>query len=386
MYDELELRKFVVPEFVFGLDARLLAGKYAKNLGARKVLVVTDPGIITAGWLDQILDELEAYNIQYVVFDNVSPNPRDYQVTAGVNVFRSENCNFILAVGGGSPMDCAKGIGILSTNSGNILDYEGVDKVTAPGPPLICIPTTAGSSADISQFAIFLNTQKKTKVAIISKAVVPDIALIDPRPLSTVSPYITACIAMDALTHAIEAYVSNAQSAISDVHAIEAIRLITSTMLNAIKNSDDVSLLMKLMLGSLHAGMAFSNASLGMVHAMAHSLGGRFDLPHGECNAVLLEHVVAFNNKYSPYRFRQIASAMNIDNLHKSDAFVAESLTNKICFLREGANIGEKVRGVDITEQDISILADNALKDPCMVTNPVFPSKRDIEVLYEKVI
>ncbi|MFA6941146.1 MAG: alcohol dehydrogenase-like regulatory protein ErcA [Clostridiaceae bacterium] len=386
MYDELELRKFVVPEFVYGLDARLLVGKCAKNLGARKALVVTDPGIIEAGWLDEILSELDSYNIKYVVFSDISPNPRDYQVMAGVKVFNSENCNFILAVGGGSPMDCAKGIGILSTNSGNILDYEGVDMVTTPGPPLICIPTTAGSSADISQFAILLNTKRNAKIAIISKTVVPDIALIDPWTLSTMSPHLAACTAMDALTHAIEAYVSNAQSAISDVHAIEAIRLLASYMIPALSNLDDINMLSKLMLGSLHAGMAFSNASLGLVHAMAHSLGGRYDLPHGECNAILLEHVVAFNYKYSPSRFRQIASAMDLNTLTSSDAEVLEILIEKLRFLREGANIPAKIKCHGITSQDISILAGNALNDPCMVTNPVFPSKRDVEVLYEKII
>lgn len=386
MYNELELRKFVVPEFVYGLDARLLVGKYAKNLGARKALIVTDPGIIEAGWLDEILSELDSYNIKYIVFSDINPNPRDYQVMAGVNVFKSENCNFILAVGGGSPMDCAKGIGILSTNSGNILDYEGVDMVTTPGPPLICIPTTAGSSADISQFAILLNTKRNAKIAIISKTVVPDIALIDPRTLSTMSPHLAACTAMDALTHAIEAYVSNAQSAISDVHAIEAIRLLTTYLIPALSNLDDINMLSKLMLGSLHSGMAFSNASLGLVHAMAHSLGGRYDLPHGECNAILLEHVVAFNHKYSPDRFRQIASAMGLNTSDNSDAVVLALLIDKLRFLREGANIPDKIKCHGITSQDISILAGNALNDPCMVTNPVFPSKRDVEVLYEKII
>lgn len=283
-------------------------------------------------------------------------------------------------------MDCAKGIGILSTNSGNILDYEGVDMVTTPGPPLICIPTTAGSSADISQFAILLNTKRNAKIAIISKTVVPDIALIDPRTLSTMSPHLAACTAMDALTHAIEAYVSNAQSAISDVHAIEAIRLLTTYLIPALSNLDDINMLSKLMLGSLHSGMAFSNASLGLVHAMAHSLGGRYDLPHGECNAILLEHVVAFNHKYSPDRFRQIASAMGLNTSDNSDAVVLALLIDKLRFLREGANIPAKIKCHGITSQDISILAGNALNDPCMVTNPVFPSKRDVEVLYEKII
>ena len=207
MYDELELKKFVVPEFIYGKDARLLAGRYAKNLGARKILIVTDPGIIKAGWVSELIDSLEYSKLKYAIFKDVSPNPREFEVMAGVDMFNKEKCNFIIAIGGGSPMDCAKGIGIVAANSKHILEFEGVDKVTSPGPPLMCIPTTSGSSADVSQFAIILNTQKKTKIAIISKTVVPDIALIDPVTLTTMDSYLAACTSMDAMTHAIEAYV-----------------------------------------------------------------------------------------------------------------------------------------------------------------------------------
>lgn len=313
MYDDLELKKFVVPEFIYGKDARLLAGRYAKNLGARKVLIVTDSGIIEAGWVSELVDNLEASKLKYEIFKDVTPNPRDFEIMAGADIFNKEKCNFIIAIGGGSPMDCAKGIGIVAANSRNILDFEGVDKVTVPGPPLICIPTTSGSSADVSQFAIILDTQKKTKISIISKTVVPDIALIDPLTLTTMDSYLAACTSMDAMTHAIEAYVSNAQSPISDLHAIEAIHLISKNVINAINNLSDIKLMSKLMLGSLHAGMAFSNASLGAVHAMSHSLGGMLDLPHGECNAILLEHLVKYNFKHSPDRFRKISSAMGLN-------------------------------------------------------------------------
>jgi len=386
MYDELELKKFVVPEFIYGKDARLLAGRYAKNLGARKILIVTDPGIIEAGWVSELIDNLEASKLKYAMFKDVSPNPRDFEIMAGADIFNKEKCNFIIAIGGGSPMDCAKGIGIVAANSRNILDFEGVDKVTVPGPPLMCIPTTSGSSADVSQFAIILNTQKKTKIAIISKTVVPDIALIDPLTLTTMDSYLAACTSMDAMTHAIEAYVSNAQSPISDLHAIEAIHLISENVINAINNLSDVKLTSKLMLGSLHAGMAFSNASLGAVHAMSHSLGGMLDLPHGECNAILLEHLVKYNFKYSTDRFRKISSAMGLNLSRESDEFVLKNLIEKIGLLRSGVGIGNNFKSLNIDRNKIPILAENALKDACMVTNPIIPSKGEIEAIYEEVI
>lgn len=386
MYDDLELKKFVVPEFIYGKDARLLAGRYAKNLGARKVLIVTDSGIIEAGWVSELVDNLEASKLKYEIFKDVTPNPRDFEIMAGADIFNKEKCNFIIAIGGGSPMDCAKGIGIVAANSRNILDFEGVDKVTVPGPPLICIPTTSGSSADVSQFAIILDTQKKTKIAIISKAVVPDIALIDPLTLTTMDSYLAACTSMDAMTHAIEAYVSNAQSPISDLHAIEAIYLISKNVINAINNLSDIKLMSKLMLGSLHAGMAFSNASLGAVHAMSHSLGGMLDLPHGECNAILLEHLVKYNFKYSPDRFRKISSAMGLNLSRESDEFVLKSLIEKIALLRSGVGIGNNFKALNIDRNKIQILAENALKDACMITNPIIPSKGDVEVIYEEII
>jgi len=175
MQNEVELRKFVAPEFIFGLGARHLAGRYAKNFGARKVLVVTDPGIIAAGWAEQVTASIEDAGIPYTVFAEVSPNPRAEEVMAGAEVYQSDRCNVIVAVGGGSPMDCAKGIGIVSSNKRYIVEFEGVDHVPVPCPPLICIPTTS-SSADVSQFAIITDMQQMVKIAIVSKALVSDIA------------------------------------------------------------------------------------------------------------------------------------------------------------------------------------------------------------------
>jgi alcohol dehydrogenase len=218
--DRFELRKFVAPEFVIGTDARLLAGRYVKNYSSRHALVVTGPNIIRAGWVRDVTNSLDEEGIRYTIFSGVTPNPRDTEVMEGAKVYAESGCDSIVAVGGGSPMDCAKGIGIVSSNRKNILEFEGVDNIAVPPPPLVCIPTTAGTGADVSQFAIINDTTRKVKIAIISKKIVPDIALIDPLPLTTLSPELTAHTGMDAITHSVEAYVSNASSPVTDIHAL----------------------------------------------------------------------------------------------------------------------------------------------------------------------
>lgn len=382
----LELRKFVAPEFIFGQGAFALVSRYARNFGARKPLIVTDKGIISAGWVSKIIDELQTENIASEVFANVTPNPRDNEVMEGAEFYRANSCDLIIAIGGGSPMDCAKGIGIVSTNRKSVLEFEGVDNVAIPGPPLICIPTTAGTSADVSQFAIINDTGRRVKIAIISKTMVPDVALIAPETTMTMSPYLTACTGMDALVHAIEAAVSTANSPITDGHAFSAIRLIRQNLENVIKSPDNLEFRGKMMLGSLEAGLAFSNASLGAVHAMAHSLGGLLDLPHGEANAILLNHVIAFNYPMATERYDAIGEALGL-KLHGLSSSVKlgkiiEDISNLKLSVGITATLGQK----GARKADISQLAENALNDPCMVTNPRTPEKRDVEVIYEEAL
>jgi alcohol dehydrogenase class IV len=276
----LELRKFVAPEFVFGLDARRLVGRYAQNVGARKVLLVTDRELYTGTpWVEEAVATLVAADVPCVVFDRVSPNPRSAEVMAGAACYARERCNAVVAVGGGSVMDCAKGIGIVCSNGGSVLDFEGVDRIARPMPPLICIPTTSGTASEVSQFSIILDETRRTKIAIVSKAAVPDVGLVDPATTTTMDPYLTACTGMDALTHAVEAFVSNASSPITDLHALEAIRLIHEALPAVIAEPGDMLWRGRMMLGSLEAGLAFSNAILGAVHAMVvHAQDGLCDL------------------------------------------------------------------------------------------------------------
>lgn len=378
-----ELRKFVSPEFVFGQGARHLAGRYAHNLGGIRVLVVSDPGVVAAGWTEEVLGTLAAQGVPYHLFQDVRSNPSSAQVLAGATIFRDEACNMLLAVGGGSPIDCAKGIGIVSANGGDVLDYVGVDRIPAPCPPLICIPTS-GSSADVSQFCIITDEPNKTKAAILSKTLVPDVSLIDPETHTSLTPDLTAYTAFDALTHAIEAYVSNASSPITDLFALEAIRLITTYLPASLAAPTNVDLRQQIMLGALDAGLAFSNAGLGIIHAMAHSLGGLLDLPHGMCNSMLLEVGIAFNYQAVPDRFLAIADAMRLPIRAVDSRYVLSALRSEIDRLRSVAGIKQSLQQVGIRPQDLPILAQHALNDACVATNPRWPTLQEIETLYEQ--
>ena len=383
---QVALRKFVAPEIVFGLGARSLAGQYARNLGARRVLLVTDPGVVAAGWAGQVAESLAQAMLPTVLYSGVSPNPRDAEVAAGVELYRSQGCDALVAVGGGSPIDCAKGIGILAANGGKILDFVGVDEVPLPMPPLLCVPTTGGTSADISQFAIIVDRAARAKEAIISKAVVPDVSLVDPATLTTMDPFLAACTAFDALVHAIEAFVSNASSPLTDVHALSAIRLVYRNLVRSLSAPQDLELRGQLMLGSLEAGLAFSNASLGAVHAMAHSLGGFCDLPHGECNALLLDHVLAFNFSAAEERYEQISQAMGLDTRGLTRKEKLAAILSAVVRLRADAGITATLEARGVHRSDVRELAAKAYKDPCSVTNPRPVRRRDLEVIYEEAL
>jgi len=381
-----ELRKFLAPEYIYGLGARFKAGQYAQNFQSQKALVVSDPGVISAGWAADVLSSLEDENLPYEVFSELSSNPKSREVMNGADIYESAECDVIIAVGGGSVIDCAKGIGIVASNGGNVLDYEGVDMIDLPSPPLICIPTTAGTAADVSQFAIINNEIRKSKIAIISKVVVPDISLIDPETTLTMDLYLTACTGMDALTHAIEAFVSNASSPMTDLHALQAIRLISSNLENTILHPQNIEYRNNMMLGCLQSGLAFSNASLGAVHAMAHSLGGYLDLPHGECNSLLLDHVMRFNFTTSEDRFIQIGEQLNIPMKGLSSKQKSQAILTRIEQLKKSVGINWTLEKKGLHRTDIPTLSEFAIRDACIVTNPRDANQRDIEVIYEEAL
>ena len=380
----MEPRKFVAPEFILGEGALDLVGRYAANLAAKKVFLVTDPGVIRAGLATKVENSLAQAGLPFVVFSDTAPNPKDVEVMAGAELYLREQCDVIVAVGGGSPMDCAKGIGIVVSNGANILLFEGVDRVETPCPPLICIPTTAGSSADISQFAIITDTARKVKIAIISKVLMPDLALVDPLATLSMPAALTAATGLDALVHAIEAYVSNANSPVTDLHALEAIRLVARNLKGAIEHPLDLGFRKPMMLASLLAGLAFSNASLGLVHAMAHSLGGLSNVPHGDCNALLLEYVVAHNFDSVPRRYVAIGEAFGLEIAGLPRGEQKGRLVEALRRFRIEAGVTGGLGELGIRKADLPKLAENASKDPCIVTNPVQPTVQEIEMIYER--
>ena len=381
-----EMRKFVAPEFIFGVGSRRRVGYYARNMMARRVMIVSDSGVENAGWLAELRSDLEEAGIGSAVFTALTPNPKDHEVMAGAQLYAEERCDVIIALGGGSAIDCAKGIGIVHTNGRGIGEFEGIDRVEVPGPPLLCLPTTSGSSADISQFCIIVDTPGRYKMAIISKTVVPDVALVDPETTTTMDPYLTACTGIDALTHAVEAYVSTASSPVVDVHALAAIRLIRENIEKAVSSPDDLAARENMSLASLQAGLAFSNASLGAVHALAHSLGGFLDMPHGECNALLLEHVVRFNFGAAAERYCTVAGQLGIDTRGMEAQECSRRMVDELARLRASVGIAGGLADRGVRAVDIPELAVHAVKDACIFTNPRRVSLADAQVIYGDAI
>ena len=381
-----EIRKFVAPEFLFGKDVRLLAAQYMHNYRLNKILIVTDAIVANNSWYKDIINKLAEFNINYTVFDSISPNPKEIEVMEGADIYEKEGCKGILAIGGGSVIDCAKGIGVVSSNKKHILQFEGVDMIPIPGPPIICIPSTSGTSADVSQFSIIRDMQRMIKIAIISKTVVPDVALIDPVATLTMDKFLTACTGLDALTHAIEAFVSNANSPITDNHAINAIRLIKENLYHAVNDPHNLEARYNMMVGSLEAGLAFSNASLGAVHAMAHSLGGLYDSAHGECNALLLDHVIAFNFDREPERFQKIGQLFGVNYKGINDSERKKATLKKVREFKSSVGINYSLQETGLQSTDISTLAKYSINDPCIITNPRKANKRDIEVIFESAM
>ncbi|MFP4547856.1 MAG: alcohol dehydrogenase-like regulatory protein ErcA [Fidelibacterota bacterium] len=383
-FNKLQLRKFLMPELVFGNGASELAGTYCKNFNVSRVLIVTDKNLVAIGLMKSLISSLTAANIEYVIFDEVTPNPRATEVMKGAQIFNSGKCEAIIAFGGGSPMDTAKAIGIVALNGGHIMDYEGINKIVSPLPPLIFIPTTAGTASDVSQFSIIINMQNRRKIAIISKVIIPDISLVDPELTISMDNYLTACTGIDALTHAIEAYVSITHSPLSDLHALKAIDLLNRYLPKILSQPKNSLIRGKIMFASTEAGLAFSNAMLGAIHAMSHSLGGHLDLPHGECNSLLLEHVVKFNFRESPDRFGKIAEAMNISTKNLTQKETEIKLFDRIRRLKQELGVTNTLKNLGVRKADIPVLSKKAVKDACLLTNPRKATQQDIEVIYEE--
>jgi alcohol dehydrogenase class IV len=382
---EDSLLKFEIPEIIYGQGALSQIGQCARRLGGERILLVTDSGLIAAGWVDECIKYLQEEDLQYVVCDNVVTNPRDFQVEEGVELYRRKKCDVIVALGGGSPIDAAKGIGILASNHGRIHEYEGANLVTQPIPPLVCVPSTAGTGADVSQFAVIANKRTKVKMTILSRAITPDLTLVDPRLLRTKPPELMAATGMDTLTHAIEAYVSSLSWPMTDPHAIHAIELVNEHLVNATQTKD-MDALEGMSIACLEAGMAFSNAILGAVHALAHPLGGLYDIHHGLANSLLLPVVVRQNMAHALPKFAKIARAMGAETRERSIAEVAREVPRQIRDLIAKLGLPTRLSQVGVDAADIPRLAQMAEADICMLTNPHCYMKAEIESMYHEVL
>ncbi|EPJ95375.1 MULTISPECIES: L-threonine dehydrogenase [Pseudomonas] len=353
-----------------------------RNYGFRKALIVTDAGLAKAGVATLIAEKLALQDIDSVIFDGAKPNPSIANVEAGLRVLKEHHCDFIVSLGGGSPHDCAKGIALCATNGGHIRDYEGVDRSAKPQMPLVSINTTAGTASEMTRFCIITDEERHVKMAIVDRNVTPLLSVNDPELMVAMPKGLTAATGMDALTHAIEAYVSTAANPITDACAIKAMELISQNLRQAVNDGKDLTARENMAYAQFMAGMAFNNASLGFVHAMAHQLGGFYDLPHGVCNAVLLPHVQTFNASVCAARLTDVAHALGADVRGLSPEEGAQAAIAAIRTLARDVEIPAGLRDLGAKLDDIPILATNALKDACGLTNPRKADQGQIEEIF----
>jgi alcohol dehydrogenase class IV len=384
--DVMQLCKFVAPEIIFGRGAVAQVGQAARRIGATKVLVVSDPGVTAAGWLEVMLSHLEAEDLAFAIWTGVTPNPRDAEVEAGAAQFRQQKCDGLVALGGGSCIDTMKGIAVLSANGGRIHDYEGLDRIRRPLPPMVAVPTTAGTGADVSQFAVITDTTRLIKMTLISKSLIPDISITDPLLTTTKDAYLTACTGMDALTHGIESYVSLAATFLTDVQALEAVALVTRNLRASYAGASDLDAREAMARGSLHAGLAFSNAILGAGHAIAHQVGGCLDAVHGELNTILLPYVMEFNLRACPERYAAIAGAMGIDVTGMGALEAGRAAIAAVRELAAAVGLTRRLGELGVTQSMIPSLCENAMRDACMATNPREPSLEEVAELLHAAI
>ncbi|HFQ5175908.1 TPA: L-threonine dehydrogenase [Vibrio vulnificus] len=354
-----------------------------KAQGVTKGLIVTDKILNQIGVVKQVQDLLSERHVETVVFDGTQPNPTIGNVNAGLALLKQNECDFVISLGGGSPHDCAKGIALVAANGGEIADYEGVDKSAKPMLPLIAINTTAGTASEMTRFCIITDEERHIKMAIVDKHTTPLISVNDPELMLAKPASLTAATGMDALTHAVEAYVSIAATPITDAVAIKAIELTQAHLRTAVAHGDDIEAREQMAYAQFMAGMAFNNASLGYVHAMAHQLGGFYDLPHGVCNAILLPHVQRYNAQVCPERLRDVAKAMGVNVEGMSAEQGAEAAIDAIVALAKDVGIPAGIRELGAKSEDIPTLADNALKDACGFTNPKQATHEEISAIFE---
>ncbi|PAQ12815.1 alcohol dehydrogenase [Bacillaceae bacterium SAOS 7] len=378
------MNKFVMPEVIFGNGAIHQTGECCSRLGAKKVLIVADEGVIQAGWLEIVIKSCIDAGLNYACYQDITINPKDFEAEKGANVYINNECDALIGVGGGSVIDVAKAVAILVSNGGAISDYEGVDRIELPLPPLVMVPTTAGSGSEVSQFSVIVDSKRGKKMTIVSKSLVPDIALIDPETLTTKNAKLTASTGLDVLTHAIESFVSLAATPLTDVQAKNAMMLVAEYLRPSVASQYNKEAKEKMAMASLQAGLAFSNAILGAVHAMAHAIGGKYPMLHGDVNSVLLPYVMEFNFLASPKKFMEIAQLLGEDTRGLSPEEAGRKAIAHVKRLSLDIGAPQRLSDMGFEESAIETTAEVALQDACMITNPRDISTKQVEELLRK--
>jgi len=378
---------FFIPSVTkMGIGAVKQLGATAKFLGGTKALLVTDKGMVSLGVADQMKQLLEEAGVPTVIYGGAEPNPTDLNVREGLKIYKENKCDMLVSLGGGSSHDCTKGIGIVATNNGDIRDFAGIDTVPNPLPPFIAINTTAGTASEMTRFAVITNTDIHVKMIFATARITPTVAINDPVLMVGMPPALTASTGMDALTHAIEAYVAALANPVTDACALAAIKLVAEYLPQAVANGDNLEARDKMAYAEYLAGMAFNNAGIGIVHAMAHQPGALLNKPHGVCNAILLPHGCAFNLIACPQRFADVAIAMGVNPAGLTTMEVAEKGVEAIRKLSVAVGIPAGLSEIGVKESDIKVLSENAIKDICCLFNPRKIRIEDITRLYQEAM
>ncbi|KOY17309.1 iron-containing alcohol dehydrogenase [Paenibacillus xylanivorans] len=377
---------YVPPVNLMGRGCLHEAGKMIENMGIRKALVVSDRRLISSGVAEQVLSILRKSGLDYVVYDEVQPNPTCQNVHDGIQVFQDHGCDAIISIGGGSPQDTAKAIGIVATNGGHIRDYEGLHQSKHKSVPLVAINTTAGTSSEVTMNYVITDEERKVKMVMVDRNSLVDLSVNDPELMLSKPASLTAATGMDALTHAVEAMVTPGGFTVTSATAAAAVELIFEYLPRAVRDGSDLEAREHMTYACFLGGIAFNNAGLGYVHAMAHQLGGVYNLPHGVCNAMLLPYVEEMNAKHVPSKFRHIAKAIGMDVKGKRDEECSEYVIEAIRQLSKEVGIPEKLSELGVKDPDVGLLADNAMKDACAPSNPYQPSKDEVMELFRKII
>lgn len=381
------MNRFVLNETSYhGAGAIQAIPGEVKKRGLKKAFVCSDPDLVKFKVTDKVLAVLEKAEIPYTLYSDIKPNPTIENVQSGVAAFKASGADCIIAIGGGSSMDTAKAIGIIIANPEHedVRSLEGAVDTKNPSVPIIAVPTTAGTAAEVTINYVITDVEKNRKFVCVDPHDIPVVAVVDSEMMSTMPKGLTAATGMDALTHAIEGYITKGAWELSDMFHLKAIEVISRSLRGAVANTPEGREGMAL--GQYIAGMGFSNVGLGIVHSMAHPLGALYDTPHGVVNAILLPMVMEYNAPATGEKYRDIAKAMGVkgvDDMSLEDA--RKAAIDAVRQLSKDVGIPENLKGI-VKEEDIDFLAQSAMDDACRPGNPKDPTKEDIKALYRSLL